>query len=225
MKNRTAIIVVGAVVLVVGLAGLAVLLSGGDDESSDGVVAPGEVTEVTYGDDVEENREVTLTGTPLPPLDAALAVDPAIGMATPVVEGATFDGQALTVGGATDGPTLYVFLAHWCPACNAEVPELIEAKNRSGIPEGTNVVAVSTGVDNTAPNYPPSQWFLDNDWPAEWPVMADSSDSEAFAVNGGGGFPYMMVVDADGTVLDRSSGTRPAEEIAAFIQGALANAA
>ena len=80
-------------------------------------------------------------------------------------------------------------------------------------------------VDNTAPNYPPSQWLVDKNWPSEWPVMADSEASEAFAFNGGGGFPYLMVVDADGTLLDRSSGTKSAEELATFVQGALANAA
>ena len=69
MKNRTVIIVVGVVVLVLGLAGAAVLLSGGDDESSGGVLAPGETTRPTYGDDVQENRPVEVAGDPLPGLD------------------------------------------------------------------------------------------------------------------------------------------------------------
>ena len=41
-----------------------VLLSGGDDESSGGVLAPGETTRPTYGDDVQENRPVDVTGDP-----------------------------------------------------------------------------------------------------------------------------------------------------------------
>jgi thiol-disulfide isomerase/thioredoxin len=226
VKNRTAIIVVGAIVLVLGLAGLAIALSGGDDESSGGVVAPDETTEVTAGGEVQENRPVTLSsGAPLPQLERDGAADAGIGMATPVVDGATFDGEAITVGGPTDGPTLYVYLAHWCPHCNDEIPELIELRNRDGIPEGMNVVAVSTGVDNTGPNYPPSEWLVDKNWPTDWPVMADSAASEAFAFNGGGGFPYLMVVDADGTLLDRASGAKSAEDLAVFIQGALATAA
>jgi cytochrome c biogenesis protein CcmG, thiol:disulfide interchange protein DsbE len=226
VKNRTVIIVVGVIVLVVALAGLAVALSGGgDDESSGGVLAPGQTTAPTLGGDVQENRPVTVTGAPLPALERDGAPDAAIGMATPVIDGATFDGEPLTVGGATDGPTLYAFLAHWCPACNQEVPELIQLRNRDGVPEGMNVVGVSTGVDNTGPNYPPSKWFTDSNWPTEWPVMADSAASEAFAYNGGGGFPYLMIVGADGTVLDRASGVKSAEELAAFIQQALATAA
>ncbi len=218
MKNRTVMIIVGVVVLVLGLAGAAVLLSGGDDESSGGVLAPGETPRATLGDDVEQNRPVEVTGDPLPSLSSVVDVDPAIGMATPVVEGATFDGNAMSIGGSTDDATLYVFLAHWCPHCNDEIPELIELDNRGGLPDGVNVVAVSTGVDNSGPNYPPSDWLIDKNWPTKWPVMADSVESTAFVVNGGGGFPYLMLVDADGNVLDRDSGAKSAEELAAWIQ-------
>jgi thiol-disulfide isomerase/thioredoxin len=225
VKNRTVIIVVGVIVLVLGLAGAAVLLGGGDDESSGGVLAPGETTRPTYGDDVQENRPVEVTGDALPPLGTVVDADPALGMATPVVEGATFDGNAMTIGGATDAPTLYVFLAHWCPHCNDEIPELIELRNRDGLPEGMNVVGISTAVDNTAPNYPPSEWIVDREWPSEWPVLADSAESTAFVVNGGGGFPYLMVADADGNVLARDSGTKSAEELATWINDALATSA
>lgn len=219
-SNRTLVIVIGAVVLVLGLAGLAVALTGGDD-SSTGVVDPDETPTVTYGDDVTENQPVEVTsGSPLPALDNSVEDDPAIGMATPVIEGATFDGVPMSIGGATDGPTMYVFLAHWCPHCNDEIPELIELQNRDGIPEGLNVVGISTAVDNTRPNYPPSQWVLDKQWP--WSVMADDVQSTSFVVNGGGGFPYLMIVDADGTVLDRASGTKSAEQLAAWIQDTLA---
>ena len=125
MKNRTVIIIVGVVVLVLGLAGAAVLLAGGDDESSGGVLAPGETARPTFGDDVEQNRPVEVTGDPLPSLSAVVDADPAVGMATPVVDGATFDGSAMSIGGSTDDATLYVFLAHWFPHCNDEIPELI----------------------------------------------------------------------------------------------------
>ncbi len=221
MKNRTVIIVVGVIVLVLGLAGAAVLLTGGDDESSGGVLAPGETTRPTYGPDVQQNRPVDVTGDPLPGLDAVVDVDPALGLAMPVVEGATFDGNPVTVGGSSDGATLYVFLAHWCPHCNDEIPELIELNNRAGLPDGMNVVGISTGVDSTGPNYPPSEWVVDKDWPAQWPMMADSVESTSFLVNGGAGFPYLVIADADGTVLDRASGTKSAEQLAAWIQAVL----
>lgn len=222
MKNRNVLIVVGAIVLVAILAGAAVLLAGGDDGESNGVLAPGETTRPTYGPDVQQNRPVDVSGDPLPSLDQVTAQDTALGMATPVITGATFDGNAMTIGGPTDVPTLYVFLAHWCPHCNDEIPELVELNARRGLPDGMNVVAISTAVDKTAPNYPPSEWIVDKDWPAEWPVMADSDASTSFVVNGGSGFPYLMVADADGTVLARASGTKSAEDLATWVRAALA---
>ena len=220
MKNRTVIIIVGVVVLVLGLAGVAMLLTGGDDADS-GVLAPGETPRETFGENVEANQPVVVTGDPLPGLDSVVDVDPAIGTAMPVVNGASFDGRPVTVGGPTDGPTMYVFLAHWCPHCNDEIPELIDLKNSDGIPEGVNVVAISTAVDETAPNYPPSDWLVKKNWPSQWPVMADSADSMSFVVNGGGGFPYLLIADADGNVLDRASGTKSAEELATWLKDTL----
>ena len=220
MKNRTVIIIVGVVVLVLGLAGVAMLLTGGDDADS-GVLAPGETLRDTFGENVEANQPVVVTGDPLPGLDSVVDVDPAIGTAMPVVNGASFDGRPITVGGPTDGPTMYVFLAHWCPHCNDEIPELIDLKNSDGIPEGVNVVAISTAVDETAPNYPPSDWLVKKNWPSQWPVMADSADSMSFVVNGGGGFPYLLIADADGNVLDRASGTKSAEELATWLKDTL----
>jgi thiol-disulfide isomerase/thioredoxin len=225
VKNRTVIIVVGVIVVVLGLAGAAALLAGGDDESSGGVLAPGQTTRPTYGDDVQQNRPVVVTGDPLPALGNVVDVDPAIGLAMPVAEGATFDGNAVTVGGPTDGPTLYAFLAHWCPACNEEIPQMIQLRNRGGVPEGMDVVAISTAVDKSGPNYPPSEWFVDLKWPSEWTVMADSAESATFVVNGGGAFPYLMVADAEGNVLARASGTKSAEDLATWIRDALSAAA
>lgn len=220
MKNRNVIIIVGVIVLVLGLAGAALLLTGGDDESA-GVLAPGETPRETFGENLEQSRPVVVTGDALPGLDTVVDVDPAIGAAMPVVEGAGFDGRPITIGGPTDGPTMYVFLAHWCPHCNDEIPELIELKNRDGIPEGVNVVAISTGVDPSAPNYPPSDWLVDKSWPSQWPVLADSAESMSFVVNGGGGFPYLLIADADGTVIDRASGTKSAEELATWLTDAV----
>jgi cytochrome c biogenesis protein CcmG/thiol:disulfide interchange protein DsbE len=218
VKNRTVIIVVGVIVLVVGLAGAAVLLSGGDDEGS--VSAPGATSGEASGD-LEQTRPVEVIGDPLASLSEVVDADPAIGQAMPVVEGAGFDGQAMSIGGPTDGPTLYVFLAHWCPHCNDEIPELIELDERGGVPDDVDVVAISTAVDPSGPNYPPSQWLVDKTWPAQWPVMADDDASTSFVVNGGGGFPYLMIVDADGNVLDRASGTKSADELDAWLQETL----
>jgi thiol-disulfide isomerase/thioredoxin len=207
-SNRTLMIVIGAIVAVLALAGVAVLVSGsgGDDDST----AP----TPSYVGELAENRPVVVSGDPLPALNDAPS-DPAIGATMPVVEGSTFDGQPITIGGATDGPTMYVFLAHWCPHCNDEIPELLELDDRGGLPAELDVVGISTAVDNTAPNFPPSKWVIDKGW--RWPVLADDEAATSFVVSGGGGFPYIMIVDADGVVLDRASGTKSADELEAWL--------
>jgi thiol-disulfide isomerase/thioredoxin len=213
VKNRTLYIVIGAIVVVLGLAGIAVALSGGDDSSESATTAP--------AGEVEQNRPVTVSGDVVPTLDAAVADDPAIGTAFPTIEGQSFDGTPITVGGPTDGPTMVVYLAHWCPHCNREVPELIELKDSGGIPEELTVVGVSTAVDSTAPNYPPSTWLADKGWP--WKAMADDEASTGFVVSGGSGFPYLVILDADGNVIARDSGEKSAEDLKVWIDDALAS--
>jgi thiol-disulfide isomerase/thioredoxin len=220
VKNRTVIIVVGAIVLVLGLAGLAVVLTGGDEDAG-GVLAPGE--SAPEGVEIEENRPVEVTGAPVPQLDKTLANDPAIGTPLPVLTGQTFDGQPITIGGTSDGPTLVVYLAHWCPHCNDEIPELITVNQRSGFPDDLTVVGISTGVDPAAPNYPPSEWIVDKGWP--WRTMADSAESTSFVVSGGSGFPYLVLLDADGNILARDAGEKGADDLEAWVNDALATAA
>ena len=219
-KNRTLLIVVGVIVVILGLAGIAVLAGGGDDSSSGGVVDPSETTTASESSgDIEQNRAITAAGDNVPSL-TDVDPDPAIGMAFPTIDGQSFDGTPVSIGGAADGPTMVVFLAHWCPHCNNEIPELIELNNRDGVPADMRVVGVSTGVDNTAPNYPPSEWLKDMDWP--WEAMADDANSSAFVLGGGSGFPYLVILDADGNVLARDSGEKTAEDLAVWIQDALA---
>lgn len=209
MKHRTLYIVIGVIVLVLGLAGIAAVVAGGDDGDSDSASSA----------EVEQNRTVSVSGDVVPTLDAALVDDPGIGTAFPTIEGQTFDGTPITVGGSTDGPTMLVYLAHWCPHCNAEIPELVELNDSGGIPEELTVVGVSTGVDPTAPNYPPSEWLDDKDWP--WAAMADDEASTAFVVSGGSGFPYLVILDADGKVIARASGEKSAADLKVWIDDAL----
>jgi thiol-disulfide isomerase/thioredoxin len=213
VKNRTLYIVIGAIVVVLGLAGIAVALSGGDDSSESATTAP--------SGDVEQTRKVSVSGDVVPTLDTALVDDPAIGTAFPTIEGQTFDGTPITVGGPTDGPTMVVYLAHWCPHCNAEIPELVELNDSGGIPADLTVVGVSTAVDSTAPNYPPSSWLADKGWP--WTAMADDEASTSFVVSGGSGFPYLVILDADGKVIARASGEKSAEDLKVWIDDALAS--
>jgi cytochrome c biogenesis protein CcmG/thiol:disulfide interchange protein DsbE len=161
-----------------------------------------------------------VAGEALPMFGGDTATDPAIGSAAPTMVGTDFAGNPVRVDAATDGPTMLVFLAHWCPHCNAEVPVLNGLRDAGRFPDDLNVIAVSTAVRPDRPNFPPSEWIDDVDW--TYPVIADGVDMAAGtflgpAAYGLDGFPFTVLIDADGNVAARWSGESTADEISANI--------
>lgn len=206
-------IFVGAVVVVV-IAGLIAIVGSGDDAVTEGTVpADGSVPAGT----VAETWPVTVTGSPLPPLDDS-ATDPAVGTMAPTLSGYTFDGTPVEVD-PSKGPVMLVFLAHWCEHCNREIPELLNWQASGKMPEGLQVIGVTTAVSASRPNYPPSEWIVAKGW--EWPTLADSQTGDASVAMGVSGFPFSVIIDTDGTVLARSSGELGQAGIEAFVNGAL----
>lgn len=196
---------------------IAVVASGGDDGDSDGE-AQGSIPAATQPGSVTpaEQQPVTVTGEPLPELPEG--TDPAVGTAAPAISGYSFDGAPVSV---TPGGTakMVVFLAHWCPHCNAEVPRLLEWDAQGGVPDGLEIIGVATGTDSTAPNYPPSEWLAELGWP--WPVIADSENFDAARAYGVNGYPFFTVIGTDGLVKVRFSGEAEVEEVDAIVRKAL----
>jgi thiol-disulfide isomerase/thioredoxin len=169
---------------------------------------------------------VDVCGTALPPLTADdPADDEALGTFAPTLVGVDFDGNPVRVDAAQDGPTMVVFVAHWCPHCNAEIPVLNELRDAGSFPDDLNIVAVSTAPRTDGSNFPPREWLDDVDW--QWPAMADGVDiatgsflaADAYGVNS---FPFVTVVDADGKVAARWSGESEGEETIERLESALA---
>ena len=136
------------------------------------------------------------------------------------MSGESFDGSAITIGGPTDNATMLVFLAHWCPHCNDEIPELLALEEAGSLPDDLDIIAVSTAVAEDRDNYPPSEWLDEKGWP--WPAMADDEDLTAINAFGGTAFPFTTILDEEGEVLARRGGSAPADVILAFIEDALA---
>src|SRR5690606_11198761 len=134
---------------------------------------------------------------------AAIDRDPGRGLTAPSLVGLGYDGQPVRIDAAIDGPTMVVFLAHWCPHCNAAVPRLIELRDAGRFPEWLNIVAVATASDPQRPNFPPGDWLAREGW--TWPALADGVDLDAgswvgataFGVDG---FPFIALLDDDGKV-------------------------
>lgn len=164
-------------------------------------------------------QEVTVDGDLLPPLPEEGA-DPALGTAAPVLSGYDFRGNPITVNAATDTRnTLLVFLAHWCPHCNDEVPKLIDWREKGLIPANLRVVGITTGSRNDAPNWPPSDWIEEKKWPFE--VMADSEQQTAALAYGLTAYPFMAVVNAEGVVKTRFSGVVEPTALTEIVTAAL----
>jgi thiol-disulfide isomerase/thioredoxin len=197
--------VVGAIVAAVLLALVAAVVAGsaGDDEAtttSDSTLADG-----VTGDPAP----VTVDGDALAPLPES-GDDPAIGQVMPTIAGTSFEGTPLTVP-AAGRPTLLLFVAHWCPHCQAEVPVVHQWVDEGGLPDGVDLMTVSTAVDARRGNYPPAAWLADEGWTS--PVLADDADGSGATAAGLTSFPYFVAVDADGTVAARASGELTSDQL------------
>ncbi len=201
-RSRFPVLAVAAVgVAVLTAVVLALGLGGGDGDGS----SPG----------VSERRPVSVSGAPLPPFHADQP-DRALGQRIPEVSGLGFGATPVEI--RPDGrPKLVAFLAHWCPHCRREVPELVDWM-AAGAPAGVDVYGVSTAVDPAAPNYPPSAWLAGEGWAP--PTIADDEDGTAGAAFGVTGFPFFVAVDGEGRVVARASGEQPVAALEAMAQAA-----
>lgn len=219
MNNKRVIAIVGAVLLVVAVVfGISILIGGDDAEApteADSAASVAGSDDVSADDgEVAQTRPVEVTGDLLAPFESPDG-DEAVGSPAPVVSGADFGGESVTLGEATGSPQMYVFLAHWCPHCNAEIPELLAADDAAGMPDDLRVVGISTASAADRPNYPPSEWLDEMGW--RWESMADSEAAEALIAYGGTSFPFTVIVDGDGTVVARKAGESSADDIADWI--------
>jgi len=188
------------------------------DETTSETAAPSETAASADGSGaaLEFSASLDTTGDALVPFENPSG-DPAVGVTAPMIVGQQFDGTDITIGGPTDGPTMLVFLAHWCPHCNDEIPEIVELRDAESLPDALNIIGISTAAVPDRDNFPPSQWILDKDW--TWPVLADTEAADAFQTYGGTGFPYTVMLDSDGSVIARKSGNESADQILDWIVG------
>lgn len=198
--DRRVILVVGAVVAVVLVALVGALVAGGGDDSGDGDGARSD-TAGSSGASLDD-APVDVSGAALPSLADGGGDDPAVGNPMPTLSGTALDGTPLTIP-TTGRPAMIVFLAHWCPHCQAEVPVVQDWVDGGGLPDGVDLLTVSTAIDSRRPNYPADEWLAREGWTA--PVLVDGQDQAAEAA-GLTSFPFFVAVDADGNVVARASG-------------------
>ena len=154
----------------------------------------------------------TIGGESLPRFEGAEG-DAAVGMPAPTVDGSDFAGKRVSI--ALDGrPKAILFVAHWCPHCQAEVPLIQTWVSAGGVPEGIDLVSIATGIDAGRPNYPPDAWFAREGWTV--PVIADTDNSVAEAY-GLPAYPFWVFVGPDGKVVARAVGEMTIPDLEATI--------
>jgi thiol-disulfide isomerase/thioredoxin len=144
----------------------------------------------------------TVEGDPLP-VYAAGEDDVAIGLTAPTVDGADWNDNPVSI--EPDGTSkILVFLAHWCPHCQAEVPVIQDWVEAGGLPDDVQLISVATATDRLRPNWPPQDWLEEEGWTS--PVIMDDQVGTVAGNYGMAGTPFYVVLDGDNTNLGRVSG-------------------
>ncbi|MEA2000862.1 MAG: TlpA family protein disulfide reductase [Actinomycetota bacterium] len=112
---------------------------------------------------------------------------------------------------ATDGKArVWMVWAHWCPYCQAELPELKEwyPANAARFPN-VELVTISSAIDDTRDN--PLVPYLDSEQ-FPFPVIVDET-GEVAQLFGTTAFPFWAVTDAEGTVVLRVAGALDVDNV------------
>jgi len=146
--------------------------------------------------------KVTVTGDELPLFDPK-STNQGVGQVIPEVVGSDFTGTPLSI--TNNGkPKILIFLAHWCPHCQAEVPKIQAWIDQNGLPEGIEMISIATSNNRGRVNFPPSEWLAREHWAV--PVILDDKDSSALRAYGINQFPGFAIVGADGKIISRATG-------------------
>ena len=165
-------IIAGAVVLVLGLA-----IAIGVTLSSEPVAA-----ELPAG-------ETTVTGNVLPQYAGENDDNVALGLPAPSFSAPDQNSEIFELEKNGNAKAL-LFLAHWCPHCQREVPVVQRFINSNGVPNGIEVIAVATSIDR------------------------GREIGEAYGLNA---FPYWVFLDKDLNVIARRTGNLPEDMVGGLL--------
>lgn len=146
---------------------------------------------------------VEVTGQPLPFMGDPSGGDAALGVAAPQVTGEDFEGNTVAI--EADGrPKIVIFLAHWCPHCQAEVPLVQDWIDSGGSPADVDLYSATIFTDHLRPNWSPQEWLEAEGWTP--PVIKDDESSSIATAYGVRGTPAYIVLDGNNVNLGRFSG-------------------
>ena len=189
-------IIAGAVVLVLGLA-----IAIGVTLSSEPVAAG------------LPEGEISVVGDSLPQYAGENDDNVALGLAAPTFSAPDQNSEIFQLEKNGNSKAL-LFLAHWCPHCQREVPVVQRFIDSNGAPPGIDVIAVATSIDRGRDNYPPQEWLQREGWSETQIYDLDREIGEAYGLNA---FPYWVFLDKDLNVLARRTGNLPEDMVGALL--------
>lgn len=184
--NKTVMWVIG------GVLGLGLIFALAFSIANEPVIDPS----IAFGD-------VTVEGANLPYVQDPAVADPGLGLAAPKLTGADWTGKESSIG--PDGRAkIVVFLAHWCPHCQNEVPVIQNWVDTGGLPDGVDMYSVTVLNDHLRPNWPPQDWLEEEGWTI--PTIMDDEAGSAVQAFGMVGTPFYVVLDGNNNNIGRFSG-------------------
>ena len=198
-KKRFPVLPVVFGVVAVALVG-AIVFTGGESQSDEDRIAAAAGIPQISGEELPRH----ISGAP----------DSSVGLEAPRVTGQDFEANTVTIE-PTGTPTAVLFLAHWCPHCQSEVPRIQQWLNETGGVDGVDIVSVSTVYRPAQGNWPPQEWLEDEGWSV--PVLRDDARASVHTAFGAGGFPYWVFIDGEGMVAGRASGEMGVAQIEALL--------
>jgi len=189
-------IIGGAIVLVVGFAvAIGVSLV---DEPLDGNLPEG---------------ETTISGDALPEYAGENDINISVGLQAPSFSGPDQNSEIISL--EKNGKSkILLFLAHWCPHCQAEVPVVQEYIDTFGLPADVEVIGILTSIDRSRDNYPPHDWLVKEGWSETQIYDLDREIGTAYGLNA---FPYWVTLDKDLKVVNRVTGELTPDQITVLI--------
>ena len=137
--------------------------------------------------------------------------DTALGLGLAPVSGVHFySGASMTFDPADGKSHAWLVWAHWCPYCQQELPIVADwHTNHADEYPNLELVSITTGMDDNAAN--PLVPYLETSR-FTFPVLMDESGvlSRQLGVNA---FPFWVFTGPGGTVLGRTAGLLPEEQL------------
>lgn len=195
------------VLALIALGGIAALVVTSQQEDT---------PELAAAKDARVFSDITVTGAKLADFPGSSSDDPAVGKPLPTIAGTGFDDEQRTIGAKDGVARVIVVVAHWCPHCQREVPRIVDWAKEGKLPDGVEVTTIATASSDSQANYPPAAWLAQEDWPFD--TIADDETGSAAEALGLDGYPFMVFVNADGTVAKRTSGELPIDDFDANVE-------